>query len=419
MHTCLVPESTTTCSASPRPVRKASTTKERPREDRSPLSAATCYSRELEHYPVMPQDEQIALGHSITMHRKAIRQLASTVLLAIRHHAIPSGLLEPFISVSNSQGFSVDELRQAGHAITGLLAHVPTDLHIMLLDIQVQLQSPQETYAMLIDQLVSGNLRLVQRLVPAYLHEGTTREDLTQDGNLGLIKAAERYDPSAHTTTFSTYATTWIEQALQRSLNTNRPMYYPIEHLEDHRYVRQAQDELEAQLERSPTDLELVTHLNQQTIKRLELRLRRPASDEDLAKLRLWTVDRVRDHRTQSTVSLSLHDSTNDNDEPSLLDTLINHQVHDPERLYEQEQTALIIQRLLSTLTETERIIVTNLTGFDDEPLSITELSERLGMTRDKLRRLYRNTIEKMHEALQAQGYSRSTFAALLDGARP
>jgi RNA polymerase nonessential primary-like sigma factor len=382
---------------------------------RTGTSALGLYSRDIEHYPMMSHEEQVAIGESITLHRNAIRQLAMTVQIAVRGNDIPTELLDPFIHLSNAQGFSVAELREAADAIQPMLAYVPVELHATLLDIREELIRPQQSYAALISRLVSGNMRLVLKLVPDYLFEGTTREDLIQDGNLGLIKAAERFDPCVKTT-FSTYATHWIEQFMQRTLNTARAISYPPEHLEDHRHVRQAYQALERSLNHAPTESQIAHYLNEQILIKLEQKLGRPATPKERDAKCRWTRDKVKDLLTSSVNSVSLHDrqGDEDNDDHTIMDTVADHNAENPEELYEQKQTLKILNEVLQVLTETERLIVCHILGFNAEPISMNDMTIKFGFTRDKIQRIHRRAIRKLRDAIKDHGFNRHTFSILM-----
>jgi len=110
------------------------------------------------------------------------------------------------------------------------------------------------------NRLVVANLRLVVSIAQRYAGRGLPFMDLVQEGNLGLLKAAEKFDPSRGR--FSTYATRWIEQAIQRALNEQaHPMRIPAHAGDDLRRLRRAREHFLQETGREPTEEELADEL--------------------------------------------------------------------------------------------------------------------------------------------------------------
>lgn len=380
-------------------------------------TAQAHYSRELDRHPVMSHSEQVEIGEGISLHRKTIQDLAMAAHISVRRRNVPDELMEPIRQLSKNDGFSVMELEAATSSLSSMLSYLPDELHAALLEIHAQLARAQGEYANLIDRMVSGNMRLVLRSVQEHAFDGTTREDLIQDGNLGLIKAAERYNP-VRCTTFSTYAKHWISQCMQRSLNTTRAISYPVEYLDDSRQVRNAAEHLSRKLDRTPTDAEIAMYINQEIKRKLELSLGRPAKQKELDVKCRWHADKVKEFRTCNVISLSLQDQIIDGDdnESTIQEMVSNRTTPNPEQLYEREQGSRLITEALSVLSDTERTILCYFTGFGAEELSMTEITEKLGMTRDKVHRLHLRALTKMKNIMRERGIDRQALSALMSG---
>jgi RNA polymerase primary sigma factor len=218
-------------------------------------------------------------------------------------------------------------------------------------------------------QLIERNLRLVIPIAKKYRGKGLPFGDLIQEGNIGLMRAADKFDPERGFR-FSTYATWWIRQAVQRAVaNKGRTIRVPVHMGEKVRKMARAYNELSVQLEREPTDEEVAERLG-------------------------WDVDRVRDVKSAIPDATSLNQPLNSDEGSSELGDLL-----EDER--ESRVASGVVQKLekrrlmesVERLPERQRRVLVRRYGLDgEEPATLADLSEELGVSRERIRQLQRET---------------------------
>ncbi len=223
-------------------------------------------------------------------------------------------------------------------------------------------------------RLVNSNLRLVISNARKYQGHELPLLDLIQEGILGLIRAAEKFDWRKGYK-FSTYATFWIRQAIQRALdNRARTIRIPVHLGQRERKIARAHRDLAAQLGRDPTD-------------------------EELAKAAEITVDELEETRAASRVVTSLDRPVGEGEDTSFGALLAS-----DERSPEEEVDIVLredaLRRALEQLPEREREVVKLRYGVGgDEPTPLSETGRRLGISQDTVRRLERKALAELAES--------------------
>ncbi len=218
-------------------------------------------------------------------------------------------------------------------------------------------------------ELIERNLRLVIPVAKKYRGMGLPFGDLIQEGNIGLMRAADKFDPEKGFR-FSTYATWWIRQAIQRAVaNKGRTIRVPVHMGEKIRKMARAYNELSTELEREPPDEEVAERLG-------------------------WDVDRVKDVKSAIPDATSLNQPLSSDEDSSELGDFI-----EDER--ESGVTGEVVRKLekrrlmesVTRLPERQHRVLVRRYGLDgEEPATLADLSEELGVSRERIRQLQRET---------------------------
>jgi len=228
------------------------------------------------------------------------------------------------------------------------------------------------------DELIVCNLRLVVSVAKRFRGKGLPLSDLIAEGNLGLIKAVERYDPDRGTR-FSTFATWWIDRAIRRALYTTaRTVRIPAYMFEVIGRAKETERILQEKLGRPPTMEEIAQHLH---LNRQTAFLLRQAMDTSITSLSVPSGGR----EGEIPLGMLLEDPSATAPDRELLDQV------DREALY----------RVIQSIDEREARILSMRFGLDGEPpKTLGEIGRVLGVSRERVRQLERRALDKLKEAL-------------------
>lgn len=229
----------------------------------------------------------------------------------------------------------------------------------------------REGDAAALERLVKSNLRFVVSVAKKYQHYGMSLGDLISEGNLGLIKAAQRFDETRGFK-FISFAVWWIRQSMLSALSEQRRMIrLPMNHLNLLNKVNDAAGELEGRLERLPTDLELAEALE-------------------------MDISRVDDVRYYSGRTTSYDAPVGAEDEYCLLDMISNGEDKADQTLLAESERQQILS-ILDVLTERERRVIELSFGFEGEwPLLPRDIAPVIGISSERVRQIKGQALAKL-----------------------
>jgi RNA polymerase primary sigma factor len=229
------------------------------------------------------------------------------------------------------------------------------------------------------EQLTKANLRFVVSVAKQYQNQGLSLEDLINEGNLGLIKAATRFDETRGFK-FISYAVWWIRQSILQALaEQSRIVRLPLNRVGTLNKIGKAYSNLEQEFEREPNSSELAKELQ-------------------------IDVDEVSETLKISGRHISMDAPLTQGDENRLLDVIENDEYPAPDHLLMNESLKTEINRILSTLSDREAEVIKFYFGLNKEhSLTLEEIGERFNLTRERVRQIKEKAIRRLRHASRSK----------------
>ena len=229
-----------------------------------------------------------------------------------------------------------------------------------------------------LEKLTRANLRFVVSVAKQYQNQGLSLPDLINEGNLGLIKAAEKFDETRGFK-FISYAVWWIRQSILQALaEQSRIVRLPLNQVGSLNKINKAYSKFEQEHERKPSPEELADSLD-------------------------LPAEKVADTLRVSGRHISVDAPFVEGEDNSLLDVLVNNDSPNADRSLIMESLAREIERALATLTERESDIIRMFFGIGCQEMTLEEIGERFGLTRERVRQIKEKAIRRLRHTSRSK----------------
>ncbi len=229
-----------------------------------------------------------------------------------------------------------------------------------------------------LEKLTRANLRFVVSVAKQYQNQGLSLPDLINEGNLGLIKAAEKFDETRGFK-FISYAVWWIRQSILQALaEQSRIVRLPLNQVGSLNKINKAFSKFEQANERIP-------------------------SAEELADVLELTKEKIADTMRVSGRHISVDAPFIEGEDNSLLDVLVNNDSPVADRALISESLVREIERALATLTERERDIIKLFFGIGVQEMTLEEIGEKFGLTRERVRQIKEKAIRRLRHTSRSK----------------
>jgi RNA polymerase primary sigma factor len=231
------------------------------------------------------------------------------------------------------------------------------------------------------EQMITANLRLVVKIARDYEGLGLPLLDLINEGNIGLMKGVQRFDPRKGAK-LSTYASLWIKQAIRRALsNQSKTIRLPVHVFDKMTHIRKAEVTLREMLDREPTDEEVADNLG-------------------------LNARRIRQYREASRVPVSLDSPISTDDTTAISEIVADANASAPFDEIVKHNDNELVQEVLATLDARESRILAMRFGLDNgRPKTLEDVGKRLGVTRERIRQIQEQALQKMRVKIEKRDH--------------